>query len=166
MVWQIQRRGDDQEGEQEEEDRVYIFRVSIFGRRCSCENALNINFSVDVNMYSENVTSYWYRLRWNQRSRAAGYSMAARTRADAQASRVRVARYVESIMNALGGCVCVARAWESRSGGFGGRGSGTGAHVRHNLGTGRDQAASGMFRRRRRWGWDVTGWQRHFHHDI
>jgi hypothetical protein len=28
---------------------------------------LKMNFSVPVNMYSEKVTSYWYRLRWSQR---------------------------------------------------------------------------------------------------
>ena len=35
-------------------------------------NVLKMNFSVEVNMYSENVTSYWYLLRWNQRRRADG----------------------------------------------------------------------------------------------
>jgi hypothetical protein len=70
--------------------------------------ALNINFSVDVNMYSEKVTSYWYRLRWNQRSRAAGYNMAARRRADAQARRTMVAKDVESTMKAQ--LVAITRA--------------------------------------------------------
>jgi len=32
------------------------------------ENALKINFSVGVNMYKLNVTSYWYLLRWSQRN--------------------------------------------------------------------------------------------------
>lgn len=31
-------------------------------------NALKMNFSVGVNMYKLNVTSYWYRLRWSQRN--------------------------------------------------------------------------------------------------
>lgn len=35
-------------------------------------DVLKMNFSVDVNMYRENVTSYWYRFRWNQRSMADG----------------------------------------------------------------------------------------------
>jgi hypothetical protein len=30
------------------------------------KHVLNMNFSVLVNMYSELVTSYWYRLRSNQ----------------------------------------------------------------------------------------------------
>lgn len=30
---------------------------------------LKMNFSVGVSIYSENVTSYWYRLRCNQRRR-------------------------------------------------------------------------------------------------
>ena len=35
------------------------------------EILLKINFSVGVSMYSENVTSYWYRLRWSHRNRGA-----------------------------------------------------------------------------------------------
>lgn len=31
-------------------------------------NELNMNFSVGVNMYSENVTSYWYLFRCSQRN--------------------------------------------------------------------------------------------------
>lgn len=47
--------------------------VQLGGAGCTGQEAvLNINFSVDVNMYKENVTSYWYRLRWNQRSSADG----------------------------------------------------------------------------------------------
>jgi len=41
-------------------------------RQVNGANVLKMNFSVEVNMYSENVTSYWYLLRWNQRRRADG----------------------------------------------------------------------------------------------
>jgi hypothetical protein len=68
-----------------------------------------MNFSVDVNMYSEKVTSYWYRLRWNHRSSAAGYNMTPMSRNEAQARRQRVAKDVESIMNAWGRGICVVR---------------------------------------------------------
>jgi hypothetical protein len=34
-------------------------RVRIEGRRRGGDEVLNINFSVEVNMYSEKVTSYW-----------------------------------------------------------------------------------------------------------
>lgn len=35
-------------------------------------NVLRMNFSVEVSMYSENVTSYWYRLRWSHLRREDG----------------------------------------------------------------------------------------------
>lgn len=77
------------------------------GKGCGClavtrsthtcgRNVLKMNFSVDVNMYREKVTSYWYRLRWNQRSMVEGYSMAARRSAEAEAKRTPVARDVVS----------------------------------------------------------------------
>lgn len=31
-------------------------------------NELKMNFSVGVNMYRENVTSYWYLFRWSHRN--------------------------------------------------------------------------------------------------
>lgn len=61
-------------------------------------NTLKMNFSVGVSMYSEKVTSYWYRLRWNQRSMVDGYSIAARRRTEAEDSRTRVAKEVVSII--------------------------------------------------------------------
>lgn len=57
---------------------------------------MKMNFSVDVNMYREKVTSYWYRLRWNQRNMVEGYNMAARRSAEAEAKRTPVARDVVS----------------------------------------------------------------------
>jgi hypothetical protein len=120
VVGQVQARGDYEEGEQEEEDRVWLAGVScdsqagrvVRGVVMDWVDVLNINFSVDVSMYSENVTSYWYRLRWNQRSSAAGYNMTPMSRNEAQARRQRVAKDVESIMNAWGGagCVCLRGA--------------------------------------------------------
>jgi hypothetical protein len=55
-----------------------------------------MNFSVDVNMYNEKVTSYWYRFRWSHRSSEEGYSIATRRRRDAAASRMTVDTEAES----------------------------------------------------------------------
>lgn len=44
--------------------------ISITGR---WYYVLKMNFSVEVNMYREKVTSYWYFFNWSQRAREARY---------------------------------------------------------------------------------------------
>lgn len=49
-----------------------VMRIALAKRRACrtklCQpDLLKMNFSVGVSIYSENVTSYWYRLRCNQR---------------------------------------------------------------------------------------------------
>jgi hypothetical protein len=60
---EVERSGDDKEGEQQEEDRVWgrgrVTSAGQPGGRLERMYALKMNFSVDVNMYSEKVTSYW-----------------------------------------------------------------------------------------------------------
>ena len=76
-VWRSQR---EREREREREDRGGESPHSrkqdkmrfCMRRQVNGANVLKMNFSVEVNMYSENVTSYWYLLRWNQRRRADG----------------------------------------------------------------------------------------------
>lgn len=60
-----------------------------------------MNFSVGVSMYSEYVTSYWYRLRWSQRSSEDGCSITTRRRREAAPRRMRVEMEVESSMVAV-----------------------------------------------------------------
>lgn len=73
-------------------------REYVKGRKEKKGNALSINFSVDVNMYSEKVTSYWYRLRCNQRSSDDGWSMIATRRPAAATRRTTVDTDAESNM--------------------------------------------------------------------
>ena len=96
MFGEVEGCGDYEEGEEEKKHRVYSYTLAwifsklrimarsalycgtempLIGVRlwiCRMGNVLKMNFSVLVNMYSENVTSYWYLLRWNQRSSADG----------------------------------------------------------------------------------------------
>jgi hypothetical protein len=51
---------------------------------------LKMNFSVVVNMYKANVTSYWYRFRCSQRASDDGYSMRARRSVAAAVRRIPV----------------------------------------------------------------------------
>ena len=73
--------------------------------RSLVRDVLKMNFSVGVNMYNEKVTSYWYRLRWNQRSIVDGYNIAARRRAEAEDSRTTVAKEVVSTIGSSAGCL-------------------------------------------------------------
>ena len=107
---EVERSSDDEEGEEEEEQRIYGYSKCQFwrigpsligekkgGRVMNCQaSVLNMNFSVGVSMYSENVTSYWYRLRCSQRRRVDGYSIVARRRAEAAARRMTVEMEAES----------------------------------------------------------------------
>lgn len=70
-----------------------------------------MNFSVGVNMYSANVTSYWYRLRWNQRRREDGYSAIAKTKII-----VRPARMVGRFAGRVIVDILAASGWRSASG--------------------------------------------------
>ena len=70
-VWRSEREREDRGGESPHSRKQDKMRFCM-RRQVNGANVLKMNFSVEVNMYSENVTSYWYLLRWNQRRRADG----------------------------------------------------------------------------------------------